>query len=280
MLFLPGWRSPNVAARGSGGASPFDPLSLSLFAAMEVPPDGARKTAIDTCVRALVAAGVWAKLDALYVFAAHDAQAALLNWINPAAFEATAANSPTFTEDEGYAGNGTDSYVDTNCNSGLTTHYTQNSACFGIWTRVVGDNAGGEQRRHGWLDGDAAVGCYISSFSGGDPLQGAAANINGAFDNKITVEIGGTGLWVGNRSAADAVQLYHDGQEAQTGTTASVAIEAFDFWLGTRNFGNGSNQSSNEQFSAALIGGSLDATQQLALHNALLAYMQAVGAVS
>jgi len=266
-------------ASGRGSVAAFDPLALQFFARLSSQPTADRAALYNTLIVSLNAAGVWSKLDALYVFAAADAATARTNLIS-SSFGATAVNSPTFTADEGYAGNGLGgvdtSYIDTNCNSGLTTHYTRDSACFGIWTRVVGDNAGGLQRRHGWLDGDAAVGCYISSFDDGG---NAVANVNGAFDNRITTT-GGTGLWVGNRSASGAVQLYHDGQSAQTDTTASVAIEAVDFWLGTRNFGDGSNQPSNEQFSAAMIGGSLNATEQEALHAALLAYMQGVGAVA
>jgi hypothetical protein len=38
-----------------------------------------RNAVIDTFIKALVSGGVWDKLDVLYVFAAHDSQAALLN---------------------------------------------------------------------------------------------------------------------------------------------------------------------------------------------------------
>lgn len=264
--------------RGSGA---FSPLSLALFAAMEVQPDGARKTLINATILALVEAGVWNKLDALYLFAAHDDQAALLNWIDPGGpFDATAVTSPTFTVDEGYAGNGLlaelASYVNTNCNPDSTVHYVQDSACFGIWTRVVGDVA--TQRRHGWIDAGAAHGSYLSAF---DSSNEARVNINGAFDSMLDAVAGGTGLWVGNRSGAAAVQLYHNGASVQTGTTASVALTApGEFWLGARNFGGDSNQTSNEQFSASVIGGSLDATEQDALYDALLSYLQGVGAVA
>lgn len=84
----------------------------ALFARMTVPPSNARKSLINQTISALLSAGVWQKLDALYVMAAHDAQAARLNWIADQ-YNLTAVNSPTFTTDSGYTGNGTNAYLST-----------------------------------------------------------------------------------------------------------------------------------------------------------------------
>lgn len=266
-----GCKSPAVI--GSGG---FSVEAQQFFVRLDTPPAAGRQVLYAALIDALVAGGVWTRLDALYVFAAADAATALTN-LKSSSFTASAVNAPTFTADEGYAGNGTTSYVDTNCNSDDTVQYVQDSACFGVWTRVVGD-AGGF-RVHGWLNAGATVGCYVGGFTSDTT---GTTNINGAFDSRISTAAagGGTGLWVGNRSGASAVQLYRNGASVQTGTTASVAIEAVDFWLGTRDFDGSTNQGTNEQFSASVIGASLDATQQDALYDALLAYLQGVGAVA
>src|SRR5262252_6152224 len=76
-------------------ASAYDSASLAIFAAFSTPPDTTRKGVIDTCVRALKSAGVWTKLDVLYLFAAADSQAARVNWKNPGTYDGTATNSPT-----------------------------------------------------------------------------------------------------------------------------------------------------------------------------------------
>src|SRR5882672_7716492 len=65
----------------SGGS--YSPQATALFAAMIVQPSPTRKTQIDNLILALIAAGVWAKLDRLWVFAAHTEQAGQLNWIAP-----------------------------------------------------------------------------------------------------------------------------------------------------------------------------------------------------
>lgn len=84
----------------------------ALFARMTTPPTRARMNLINQMIGALLDAGVWQKLDALYVMAAADSQAARLNWIADQ-YNLTAVNSPTFTVDSGYTGNGTSSYLST-----------------------------------------------------------------------------------------------------------------------------------------------------------------------
>src|SRR5688500_11442038 len=47
-------------------------------------PGEVRRGLVDDCIGALKAAGLWAKLDAFYMLAAHDAQAARCNWVQDA----------------------------------------------------------------------------------------------------------------------------------------------------------------------------------------------------
>ena len=72
-------------------------------------PSAASKTLQNTLVTDLKTAGVWDKLDLLYVFAfeSGDSDFATLNWKAPNNFQLTKTNSPTFTEKEGFAQSGT-----------------------------------------------------------------------------------------------------------------------------------------------------------------------------
>lgn len=53
----------------------------ALVARMEIAPSAARKKLIDDLIVELKSWGIWQKLDLLYILAAHDAQAARLNWV-------------------------------------------------------------------------------------------------------------------------------------------------------------------------------------------------------
>ena len=252
-------------------ASAYEAESEALFAAFTTPADDTRKGHINTCFVALKTAGVLAKLEALYVFAAADAQAARVNWLNPSHL-ATAVGTPTFTADEGYSTTG-GSYVNTGIDPTTTVKYLRDSASFGIF--VLSSDTG----RHGWLEGSAAYGGYLST---GDAASDAGANINGAFNVMVTSlsPHASPKLVAGNRSGASAIELYVNGALVASDTTPSEALgSATPFWIGSRNFGGGTNANITGQMCATFIGGSLDATEQDNLYDALVTYLTAVGAL-
>jgi hypothetical protein len=111
--------------------------AAALVARFTTQPTNARKALIDTFVGALKTAGVWTKLDALYVMAAHDSQAARQNWIADE-YNLTPVASPTFTVDRGYQSDGSSSYLTTGFNPSTapSPKFTQNSASFGFWSRT------------------------------------------------------------------------------------------------------------------------------------------------
>lgn len=89
-------------------------------------PNASQQTLQNTLVEDLKTAGIWSKLDVFYVFATNgDSDYATLNWKSPSSFQATKVNSPTFTENQGFQGDGLSSYLDTNFNP--TTHSTVSS---------------------------------------------------------------------------------------------------------------------------------------------------------
>lgn len=63
-------RRRGVASTCLVGVS-YAPEAQAYFAAMTVQPSAARKDIINTCINALIAAGVWAKLDWLSLMAAN-----------------------------------------------------------------------------------------------------------------------------------------------------------------------------------------------------------------
>jgi hypothetical protein len=90
---------------GRGGLLP---ETRTLIGRMSAEPSRGRKAAINRLIGRLKERGLWQspKIDALYVLAAHDSNAHLLNWFANNA--ATAAGGPIFTVDRGSAGDGVD----------------------------------------------------------------------------------------------------------------------------------------------------------------------------
>ena len=81
----------------------------------------------------LKAAGIWSKLDTFAVFATDgNSDFALIDWKRLTQY--TAFNSPTFTTNGGFTGNGTSSYISTNfIPSTQGINYTQNNASRIVW---------------------------------------------------------------------------------------------------------------------------------------------------
>ena len=102
----------------------------------------------------LKSAGVWSKLDTFAVFATDgNSDFALIDWKRLSQY--TAVNSPTFTSNGGFTGNGTSAYIDTNFNPATSgVNYTLNDAGRFYWidnrsgTRLEGNSTGVNESRN------------------------------------------------------------------------------------------------------------------------------------
>lgn len=131
-----------TALRQSGGVK-YDPDALTYFSRMDVQPDKARKQLVSDMFAAGKVKSFWAKLDALWIHAAHDAQAARLNWIS-SNYDCLTVNSPAFTVDRGYMGDGIASYINTQFNpaTAVGAHFVLASASLGIRSNTNNAGAG------------------------------------------------------------------------------------------------------------------------------------------
>lgn len=81
-------------------------------------------------------AGIFNLLDRLFIFSAPSEGIALISLVNPTATPAGNVNSTTFTPYQGYTGNGTTMYLNSQFNPTLNgVNYTQNSASAGVYVR-------------------------------------------------------------------------------------------------------------------------------------------------
>ena len=91
-------------------------------------PSTAQRLKQNTLLSSLKTAGVWNKLDTFANFATDgDSNFALIDWKRLSLL--TAVNSPSFTTNEGFSGNGTSSYINTNFTPFLNaSNYQLNNA--------------------------------------------------------------------------------------------------------------------------------------------------------
>lgn len=263
---------------GLGGSPPYvftNAEAAAIVAAMTAPPNNARKLSIDTLVGALKAGGVWAEYDTLHVFAAHDAQAALLNWKNPGVtFTAMVTNAPTFTADRGYTGNGTTSFVSTTFVP--ATHgvnYILNDASAGLWCRTDGA-----------ANGPNVLGARLASAN--DALLLNPRNASNLAVYTLNADASGAtaactdarGLFGIRRTASNAIAVFRNGASIGTATTVSTTLPPVAVYACGMNTNGTFENGSTKEIAMIWLGGALDDAKMLAAYNAFNTYMVSVGA--
>lgn len=269
VIFSP-LRAPTALYKGGE----YEAEAVALFARFTTPPTATRKGIINTLIKALKDGGIWTKLDAFYVMAAADAQAAQRNWVADQ-FNLTLINTPTFTTDRGYAGNGSNSGLNTNFNPGTASSpkYVQNSAHASITNRT--SRAGADL-----LQAGAAVG---SNFSVGMATRSsantAAFRANMTSSNSVSgANTENAGRYIVSRTGATASALYKNGTSIGTSSISSVAPPNAAIYLGGYNSAGTLFLPSSDQLAHFGVGAGLDATEAAALDAALSTYLTAVGA--
>jgi hypothetical protein len=244
----------------------YETEATSLFAAMSVQPSEARKTAINNLIVALKSADVWSSLDILYVMAAHDSQAGLLNWKNPSSFTLTGqSGAPTFTTDRGYNGGGTSAFSTGYIPSTNGANLVQDSASHWCWSLTDTQFNITDLGRVGG-NGDSLT---IRTSTN---VMGGRCSDNDSSSNRANS--GGVGFFGVSRVSSSTKRFWKNGSQVGIDvSTASTARSTVASWVCGANSGTYSSR----QQAAAAWGDSLSGKES-AFYSALLAYMQAVGA--
>lgn len=273
-LYYPYWMHEDAAANQSAvkALTSFTTLTTgtsdtdydNLIAAASVAPTDFRKGLIARFIGALYAASVWAKMDVMWVLAAHDEQFGRLNWKSPGNFTLTAVNSPTFTTDRGFAGNQSTSYLATGWDWATNgVQYTQNNAHASVYQRTGGTG-------NPLLMQDNAS--YRTAVAGrvNVPLRiNGATNITGGSATQPAHGI------VRRNVSTDASLMIDGVQVATVASTSTTGANTSDFCFGGGAAGAPFN---GAQAAGGTFGAYLDDTEALAFYNAWNAYMVALGA--
>jgi hypothetical protein len=254
---------PEVAERVRNSR---DAATIALIARMTAAPGEARSGLIDALVGALKDAGVWAKLDLLYVLAAHDAQAARLNWVS-ASYALAAVNSPGFLADRGYAGDGSTSYLDSGFQPGVTAGSlaARNDVHLGAWSLGNVDPSGADA---------GSRNLYILPRSSGM----LTSRCNDTATGTVTVA-NALGHSLLSRTGPAGYARYRDGASLGDATAASSAPDPTNLLVGAKSSSTVPNNYTSRRIAAVSCGSGLSAGEVAALRAALAVYLAALGAM-
>ena len=191
-------------------------VNASQFFARITNPGTTRKNAYAAIIDGLAYAGIWSKLDALYILAADIQANAYVNLIS-SSFTCTSVNTPTFTANTGIVGALNTTYVASAYNFSTGTNFQQNSAHIATWspsgsistfTSIAAANTGN-------------LGTNLFPYYTGGLMYGRCNdNVElGSFSAASAV-----GLSVANRSGANNREVYRN--TALAGSSTSSASKA------------------------------------------------------
>lgn len=259
---------------GGGGSAPtYDPDANALFARFATPADDTRKQLISDRFVAGKAKSFWAKLDALWVHAAHGPEAARINWLGDF-YNCVPVNNPAFEVDRGYMGDGSSSYLDTSFNPATATSpkFTQNSGTLGIRSNTNNQGAGSLAGFFSGTDGTTInPRTTADRFAGRTNQATARETANGVVTSSI-------GMFVVSRTSANTGEpaLYRDGAALTNiaiAGSASLAPANGSFRLGS--ISNTSYRAC--QFSMGFVASGLTAQEVLDVYNWFEPYRTALG---
>ena len=254
------------------GGFTFNPRSLhpdtaAAVGQMNVGPSNARILLLDDLISGLDADGIWPKIDVFWATAAHSEQAARLNLKNPIVDTLTAVNSPTFTVDRGFAGNGTSSYLIGQTDLDDFLNYQRNDAHGAFYTDT--NLSANSTPDVGQFDSNIFVAGQGRDASGNGIFRiNQSGNTGASFAVASSV-----GYLMGVRRGSTATEMYKDGVSIGTGSTASQAVVASPITLHRSGA-----VFSSRRVCLAHFGSQLSDTEAANAYSRVLTYLQGVGA--
>jgi len=244
-----------------------DTSTSALVARFSTPPTETRKLQIDRFIKSLKATGVWQLLDALYVMAAGDAQAAQRNWLADQ-FNLTVTNAPVFTADRGYQGAVGDRLsTGYNVASGGGKLLLDSASLF-CWSLSDIAAAGG--------DIGASPTPSVFNVSVRRATGEIDAEINNASSGNLRVAVpNALGLSLCSRLGATTTAIYRNAGLVKAGNVASTVLTNSVLTLLTADAASYPGR----QLSIGGFGAGMTAQNVADLHAACNTYLTAVGAV-
>lgn len=214
-------------------------------------PSAGQQTLQNQLVLDLKAAGVWDNLDAFSVFATDgDSSFALIDWIRLTT--QTAINSPTFTTNQGYQGDGVSSYIDTLYDATVNAvNLSLTSTSYGYYTNDLPDS----RVRIGALGTDTNHRCYDLTTDRFYIHSKGVQQISGSYSTGFQhFNRSGTG---GGVSDSDVEMFINGAATTITAGAGAQVIPDNNFCVLARGGASGGNSFSSNQLSVSFIGGSL-----------------------
>ncbi len=245
--------------------------ALAVVAAFDTTPDSGKLFLIERFITELKAAGIWSKLDLLYVGAAHESKAARVNWVDPT----PTANllevvGCSFTADVGFQSSAKAEYLraPTGYRWDNLTYFSVSSGHCGAY--IMNNTAGDTGLDFGSESG--SNGRDIIQFRTGSNTWSTRI---GSGSTRVTLQSSITstlGHWITTKVNATDYEGYRDGVSVGTGSTGYVGTFGFRIKMYDDDYTSGGTYTSRIQ-GITTMGGHLTATEAADLSAACANYV-------
>ena len=226
---------------------------------------------------------IWEKLDLFYLFKTDgDNDFATLNWIDPSSYKITEVNSPTFTTNVGFMGNGTNAYLNTGWDATIGPNFIQTGATHGVYTSDAGRNRPATPSyitgSTGFHGGGGNPYNIINYFTGSSGQNGYYVNMSGA-SNYTPQNASFRAVSISGSTLQPYEVQFGIGFTALTPTTGVTTLSATTDPIYIMARGVPAPQwfaPSNVEFRADFWGGYLSQVEVETIYNALDAYNSAI----
>lgn len=238
-------------------------------------PDNARSQLYDDLICGLDSDGILAKLDRLFIYAAHNATASSVSLVNPTSAKHIEVNTPVFTADRGFKTNvGQTAYLNTQWSmSDGANNYASTDAMIGVYVRAWVDS---NSARAFGRDNGANTGTKMNVRRITD------SSINGQINNTTSSSksiSGSTGLILFDRTGTTESIIRNGTNETTLGLPGAVVIGGDMYVLGMNSGGTPSEIiDAGSEISAFVSGQHLTNGEHATLSTRIETYMDAVGA--
>jgi len=214
--------------------------------------------------------------DVIYLLAGETSESSLRNLVKNAN-HSTAINSPIFTQFEGFTGNASDMYINTNYTpSTEAVNLTLNSGAFGVYSRkevALGTKSvfGGDSGSLISIGLQSKVSATIMRYvvNGG--------RLNNSAGNSTVTETVNTGMHIVSRVASTSVNYYRNKVKYSMFTSTSVGLYNAKLFILASSLATTPLAFTDEQVSFVFVSKGLTQSQIDTVTNAIETYMDANG---
>jgi hypothetical protein len=248
--------------------SSLEPETIDWLAQATPQPSNQFIIDLNNFIISLKSFGIFSLLDRLWIHATEYQQHARVSIINPTSPQSIEYNSPTWTPNVGYTGDGSSMYIDLNYNIYTDgVNYTQNNALRGLYSVVDTTSSGG----HGSYNNSVDNTSYIR-YPDGYGYFG----VNSTYGECYGTLSDSLGLFTAERTSPTIQQFKQNGiVKSVYGLNTNTSIVNIQEYLLAINIGGGPDQHSTHTIAITLYGsGNIDT---LGLYSSIQAFATARG---